>query len=732
MPITYVRCVHRKPEPEPKPATFEELEQEETILFFDPVAEATVTNVGELYRKLEIGHRANEIVVFRGAEMSFVDALNNDPILPDFLADKKVLALVGHTDARQPVPAFCKVPKFAPLERELSIDLFREVELTAIMERSEAIFADKEYHFELPSGQHAEKFVRLAEAFRSVFDVRRFIDWLLPHMAGDTVVIADTGSMLPLLLDLREQARARFGWHVEISTLDRYPQDAVAVADAVAAIHNRPPVAKAKGSDRPMAILFLISVNSSGRLCRLFKALDLPGSKIGVICATKVNETKEVCPSDFTLATVPVMRWDPTSEAGCDGCKKNDVIRVHRESYELLPSIKRDEVKLEIKDAEALAWFWEIADEAKAVELHVDIEYTDQYGRHDFRHFSVYLKTTELVKHAKFRSICVERLQKVGEPDVIIIPKHVNSGIIVELCREASPKSRIVEVGQGRFPEEVQRAIQGAKRILVADDAIVTGNTLRNLRTELFRVTQLLGMDPEVNAFVMVSRSADAEALLSIIRKYRSRQVKTIVAGVSLFLPGARQCPWCDEGRLLSSYLHRLSEPSKKLAESRIRKLKSPVFPQLLLVGPADHLAADPKTHGSFFGTLDQQTAFAAGVSAAQGIKLQLGTFGGVRGKVFELTHAIHAYYEGVLLASILRTYNAVHVRYPLSDPKVQAEITGINQRQVYPGVIAELALAAIDSKIPSKDFRKQLEMWKGQDPWLAMLTEIMDIVQPS
>src|SRR5436309_9525814 len=114
MPITHVRYVHRKPEPHPVPANFEELEQDETILFFDPVAEATVTNVGELYRKLEIGHRANEIVVFRGAEMSFVDALNNDPILPDFLADKKVLALVGHTVAGQPAPAFCKVPKFAP------------------------------------------------------------------------------------------------------------------------------------------------------------------------------------------------------------------------------------------------------------------------------------------------------------------------------------------------------------------------------------------------------------------------------------------------------------------------------------------------------------------------------------------------------------------------------------------------------------------------------------------
>ncbi len=52
MPITYARYVHRKPEPDSIPATFDELE-EETILLFDPVAEATTIGIGELYRRLD-------------------------------------------------------------------------------------------------------------------------------------------------------------------------------------------------------------------------------------------------------------------------------------------------------------------------------------------------------------------------------------------------------------------------------------------------------------------------------------------------------------------------------------------------------------------------------------------------------------------------------------------------------------------------------------------------------
>ena len=248
MPITYVRCVHRKPVPDPIPAILEELEEESTILLFDPVAEATVIGVGDLYRRLDLGLRASEVIIFRGADPTFLDALEADPVLPDFLEGKRVLALVGAAKAGGSAPELYKLERYPAPDKPISIDILRQAELTAILQRSEAIFTSDEYHFELPSGLHAEKFVRLADAFRSIYDIRRITDWVLPHLEGPTVVIADTGSMLPLLIDLREQAQSRFGWNVEISTLDRYPQDAVAVSDAVTAIHNRPMVADTKGT----------------------------------------------------------------------------------------------------------------------------------------------------------------------------------------------------------------------------------------------------------------------------------------------------------------------------------------------------------------------------------------------------------------------------------------------------------------------------------------------------
>src|SRR3954453_18445364 len=114
MPITYARYVHRKPEPDALPATFEGRE-DDTILLFDPGAEAPRLTVGELYRKLEHGLRASEVVVFRGADLDFLDAVARDPVLPDNLTGKRVMALVGDAGLdRRRQPALLPVPGLTP------------------------------------------------------------------------------------------------------------------------------------------------------------------------------------------------------------------------------------------------------------------------------------------------------------------------------------------------------------------------------------------------------------------------------------------------------------------------------------------------------------------------------------------------------------------------------------------------------------------------------------------
>jgi hypothetical protein len=697
---------------------------EGTVLLFDPVLEATSISIGDLYRRLDAGLRASEVIIFRGTDSNLIDAIEKDPLLESNLSGKAVMALVGAITTGATAPSLVPIKKFPAPPRPPIIEDLRTAELTAILQRAQAIFASDEYHYELPSGFHAEKFVRLADALRSVYDVRRITDWLVPYLEGDTVIIADTGSMLPLLLDLREQVGQRFGWNIEISTLDRYPQDSVAVSDAIAAVRNRPAVVNAAATDSKLGFLFLISVNSSGRLCRLFRKLGPQNGKIVVVCETSGQPS----PCDDVLVTVPITRWEVASDGLCERCNTSPTIRVHPESYELLPSIKREQVKVDKNLAQGMAEFWKIADAADAVQLHVDVPYAVG-GQQDYRHFGVYLNTAKLAAYSPFRESCLAQLRQIEAPDIVLIPEHQTCRIVASLCSEAHSSAAVHIVPPGRLPESIYGHLAKAKRVLVADDAIVTGITLLNLRTEVFRVTQQLGVTPEVNAFVIVSRPSGPEPLKALRMRYHGKSVTHVLAGVQLFLPEGKNCPWCHERKLLTSFRPQLKGDALTAAQQRIRKLEAPVLAPLLIVPPHD-ARDDLLTQGSVFGPLRQPAAFAAGVSAAQRVIHSLGTLGGgIQLKVVDLEMAIDAYYEGVLLASLLRTFKPVHVRYPGSDPKVEAAILRLDPQRAYPGVLAELALAAIANKIPSRHVRQLVETQKAQDASLLMLATLMDEV---
>jgi hypothetical protein len=282
-----------------------------------------------------------------------------------------------------------------------------------------------------------------------------------------------------------------------------------------------------------------------------------------------------------------------------------------------------------------------------------------------------------------------------------------------------------------RLRGEVVDALGGADWVLVADDALVTGSTLFNLRSEIFRNTQLKRRSPEVNAFVLVCRPSNNEHVKDIRRIYSGPRIRTLLAGESLVLPSGQQCPWCKEQQLLTRFADRLQGRSRELAGERLRKLGSgPIRPPLLMVQD-EHAHDGLVTHGSLFGELDHVTAFAAGSCASQKLKLELGTNGGVQLAVVDTGMAIGAYYEGPLLASMLRTFDRVDARYLAVDPTIEAKIGGINPQHAYAGTIADLALAALAGKVPGKKLRELLERERANDDWLQMLADLYDIVQP-
>ena len=61
----------------------------------------------------------------------------------------------------------------------------------------------------------------------------------------------------------------------------------------------------------------------------------------------------------------------------------------------------------------------------------------------------------------------------------------------------------------------------------------------------------------------------------------------------------------------------------------------------------------------------------------------------------------------------------------------VEAKIRNIDPAKAYPGVLTELALAALMGKVPSRPVREALEGWKDKDSWIPMLLDIFKVVEP-
>ena len=180
-------------------------------------------------------------MVLRGVLPHIRDTVANDPVLRKEVASKTAMALVGGTHRDHPGPSLVELPGYAqPFDPPPKLANLRQASWNpSLHPRGQS--PAQEQPLRAPSRKHAERFIRLADALRSHHDVSRLVDWVMEYVTSETVVIADTGSLLPLLFHLR--TARRFGWGLEIASLDEYPFEKVGLIGAIDAIKNRPEIA---------------------------------------------------------------------------------------------------------------------------------------------------------------------------------------------------------------------------------------------------------------------------------------------------------------------------------------------------------------------------------------------------------------------------------------------------------------------------------------------------------
>lgn len=735
------------------------------ILFFDPVLERFKDQIGHRFRLLDPSIRNVDLVIFRGRTADFTEKLHNDPNLTYLLHDTPAVALIGCIQG-QTSPQYLEISTQQTSDSFLpDLEIIREFEIQSILYNSRAIYSSEDYHFSLPSRLHASAFIRLADALQDPVDVTRIADWIFGSLTARSVVIGDTGSLLPLLLTIQIESLKQFGLNIAIRTIYEYPYD----TQLLNAIINDAKLALGIDGGH---ILFLVSVNSSGSLAKQLNSIsDQHSYKFDMVVVCNTGTTEYL--GDATiLSTMQVDRYD---EDKCALCENSIAVSIDPRTYERIPSVDWLAENITPKAAKDHREFWQAVDRSDAVYLHVNRDYPEaDSGK--IRHHGVYVDIARLISDHWARNKIANKLRDYCSPRLVIIPKHSTSEALCEIVSEVHSSSAISIIDHGSFNEEIidiLRSLNESDTVLVLDDALVTGTTLHRIHEDLYKLTQ--HTRPKIKAFVLLARTVDEATYNMLYQRYRDDRLpdEDLLASVfKIYLPPPHECPWCKEQQLLLQYLPTLDQRSQDYVNTRLEKLmdmnglKAP-----FLIGTEGQEWETTKTKGSIFGELNPITAFSAATAACQKLrqsmsysnlimkppKMKNSCFhviynaftlclnkllrklpgsnannliaqrnGGPLIHVLNLQKVITYHYDSVLLAAVLRTFSVKEIRYRGHEKKVIESLRLKHPDRAYPGIITELGWAAVNNKIPKEPVLELLSGGNRNDPCVWLLTKLL------
>ena len=482
------------------------------------------------------------------------------------------IGVIQHQVSKQPT---LRWGRWSPQGPEIVgvIDRLRSVETEALLRRRRAIWEPKSYHYRVPSGEHSDVFIRVADAINEPQDAYVMACWLSERLREVTGVVVDTGGLTPLILQL-EGVLTRFGWSMgPTAILDAYPSGRPKVRQTIAAAQN----------EDTTRIVTVLSVSSTGTLCRTLLdelqhiALDSQtGSQLDYTLDVIVDRTASgTPPSKSALGdSLGMQSWftlrrdtPPEPSGSCRLCRHPDkapLVAVDPMTYREMTLPGPHLVMPNRHHAEAAKRFWERAAQlgGRAIEVNphpssrgarskraalpvrplfeviCQPEGLKELVRDQCEAYSLNdcLKRTDLVVTASHDVCEIVLSDQFGARSVDLENslKKVLAGIglslpipIVRLEREDN-SGLTSERSKSELAERIA-ALDSNSSILLFSWGSVTGLTLRDMKLSVADSLKNAGRDVDVNGLVFHAR-------LSHPREWSAQR--------NQFLPGNLECLW--------------------------------------------------------------------------------------------------------------------------------------------------------------------------------------------
>ena len=592
-----------------------------------------------------------------------------------------------------------------PSDEQTVLTQARSIELLALLNQSNAIWEPPTYHYRLPSGEHTDVFIRLADAIKSPQDAYVLATWVCDRLRIGAGIIVDTGGLTPLLIQI-ESFLSRFELDIGPSViLSEYPAGRSTV---------RRTVENAIG-DLSRRVICILSVSSTGSLlCTLIDELERlsSSSTIDYKVDVLVDRAPKTGPSsDMIQRNHNVLAWlsyeravdsDPSGSCKfCRSAEKSQFIAVDPRTYGTMSLPGPHLVMPAVGYATDGQLFWKRVSECRGLAIEVNPSPTSRVARGKRLALPVRPIFELICKPEGLRKLVKERIRTLEIPDglaqtklVVTIGQDVGSVQIPSFMGEGEVNfgESIREVLEGlgcyKHLSFVTTANKDELRSQVAkldqDDAIlvftwgsVTGLTLRRLKVAVAEVLRSQPRDVTVNGLVFHSRPSTPDEWTALQNQFRPGSLVDL--WTSCF-PWAS--PMSEEYRLLDrSDLGNLrSAVAKRFLDERMEFLTlhstysdyeddwSPRFvasddqphPEHVFWGMSRGGIHQERVRGrSLYGQdLDVVTAYAAIGAVINHTRLSARPAAAPRWVMFDLGRIVRSYFDAVIICSMLRWLN--------------------------------------------------------------------------
>lgn len=594
----------------------------------------------------------------------------------------------------------------------------RRIELLALLEAGRSIWRPENYHYRLPSGEHAGTFVKVGDAIREPEDAVVLASWLARRMSPGLSFVLDTGTLSAIAEAARRRMREASLELGGVAVLDRYPLTDV---DVIAAIEH---AAGGQG-----AVCALLSINSSGGVRdRLYRALLVRDTAYGgTSMEVLADRGRALSESGFEtwadLELREVGSPDKPSEHSCELCRDSDrapLVPIDPTTFDGRLPLQVRLLMPATTPPRRAAVLWERAMAVGAVSVEAESSTAVRAHRLDPR-MGVVVDMGLLLDDEIFARKTAERLIEVMaehgenqqpffevEPNncLVLIPRHEhempNFAVFLERLGGVFDGCSVEPFDVGsEFPETLKAAVLEAKQIIAFSLGMVTGTSLQRALVGI-QSSRTDHPDYKLGGLVIHARPATSREWETLKNSYSG----VLRAAWLTLLP--RASPLADELAVLQQVdVDDLSESAADQYEVRSDLCSGGAGkgPQPVFWGcdASQHL-----TPNSIFGQrLDVTTTYAAVGAALAHARAKAAARSAPEQRVFDMAAMLRSYYDPLIVAAFLRWLAPHEVWWGWQKRDAEQTVTALLNRASHDEsdelcvLVPELLLAGAQGKLP-------------------------------